>query len=746
MRLSAERLSGNVENAIGAVEIPVGVAGPLLFVGERARGVVFAPMATTEGALVASAARGATALTRAGGVRTRVTGQRMTRAPAFEFADVRDAMAFGAWIAEQLDRLRALTREVSSHAELREVLPVVAGSVAHVTFVYTTGDAAGQNMTTATTWHACQWVLAELRATNRAPVRFLIDGNASSDKKVHCAGPAHARGTAVTAEATIDDETLERSLKVPSRELLAAWAIVRSGASQARMLTANVNIANVIAAMFVATGQDVACVHESALGDLHLSATQGGVRARLSLHGLVIGTVGGGTGLPAQRALLEMMGCTGEHSGAKLAEIIAGFCLALELSTLAAIATGEFASAHERLGRNRPVRPLSTHDLTPAFFERGLERALGRPAQITSVDTIESEAGASILGELTARRFTRDVGVFHRRLRHERGSTDVVLKVKPLDSEVELMMQGLASSCGPEVGAAWRQFGRGAGFAECHRRELAVYAQTDPRFTRHVPRVYDVVCDESRETYALVIERLHGDVRLMDSADDPSAWTESDIEAAVRGAGALHAIWLGRERELLAMPWIGVAPTAERMGAMRPLWSALASHAAEEFPALMPEWELARHERLLAEMPSWWDRTERMPRTLAHNDFNPRNLVIRGRDGVSTLCVYDWELATLQLPQHDVAELLAFVLSPSATRESVAHLVELHRRAVGEAGGPADVPNAATWREGFALAARDLLMNRMGLYLMGHTQRQYRFLPRVLETLRHLIALDLESL
>ena len=469
------------------------------------------------------------------------------------------------------------------------------------------------------------------------------------------------------------------------------------------------------------------------------------MRAHLSLHGLVIGTVGGGTGLPAQRALLEMMGCTGDGSAAKLAEVIAGYCLALELSTLAAIATGEFASAHERLGRNRPVRSLSQRELTPSFFEPGLQRAFGRAVKVTAVDPIDSGAGASILGELAARRFTRDVGVHHRRLHHGRGSTDVVVKIKPLDTEIELMMQGLASSCGPAVAAAWRQFGHDAGFARCHQRELAVYAQTDPRFTRHVPKVYDIVCDESSETHALVLERLHDGVHLMDSADDPSGWTESALEAALRGAGALHAIWLGRERELLAAPWLGIPPTAERMCAMRPLWTALASHAAEEFPALVPEWELAWHRRLLADMPRWWRRIERMPRTLAHNDFNPRNLGIRGTDGVSALCVYDWELATLQLPQHDVAELLAFVLSPRATRDTVAQLVELHRRAVIESGA-ATVPDAATWREGFALAARDLLVNRMGLYLMGHTQRQYRFLPRVLDTLRHLIALDLESL
>jgi hydroxymethylglutaryl-CoA reductase (NADPH) len=746
MRMVADRLSGNIENAIGAVEVPVGLAGPLLFAGEDARGVIFAPMATTEGALVASAARGATAITRAGGVRTRVVAQRMTRAPAFEFASVREAMEFGGWIGEQMDQLRARAREVSRHAELTTVEPIVAGNVAHVVFTYTTGDAAGQNMTTATTWHACQWILEQLRVTDRTPRRFLIEGNASSDKKVRLHAAGNGRGCSVGAECDIDEATLARSLKVRADDLVAAWAILRSGAQCAGMVTPNVNVANVIAAIFTATGQDIACVHESALGELEIFRRGDGISARLSLHGLVVGTVGGGTGLPAQRALLEMMGCTGEGSVRRLAEIIGGYCLALELSTLAAIATGEFASAHERLGRNRPVRALTEQELVPAFFERGLRRVMGSAVRVDRVEIIGEGAGASILGELAARRFSRTIGVFHRRLHHGRCSSDVIVKVKPLDAEVELMLQGLATSCGPEVAAGWARFGRQAGFAGSHRRELAIYEQSDPRFVRHVPAVYDLLRDDSRETHVLVLERLHGKVRLMDSADDPSGWSGSDIEAAVRGAGALHAIWLGRERELLAQPWLGVAPTAEGMCAMRPLWSALADHAADEFPALMPECELAPHRALLAGMPAWWGRLERMPRTLIHNDFNPRNIALRGTDGVSTLCAYDWELATLHLPQHDVAELLAFVLSPTATREEVAHWVELHRRAVIDAVRGSVVPDAATWREGFALAARDLLVNRMALYLMGHTQRHYAFLPRTLETLRHLISLDVEAL
>jgi NADP-dependent 3-hydroxy-3-methylglutaryl-CoA reductase len=750
MRLAADRLSGNVENAIGAVEIPVGVAGPLLFRGGAARGVVYAPLATTEGALVASASRGASALTAAGGVVTRVTAQRMTRAPAFEFAARGEALAFAAWIARQLPALRARVRAVSAHARLTGVEPVVAGSVVHVLFAYTTGDAAGQNMTTATTWHAARWVLDALPALGLTPRRFLIEGNLSSDKKVNLAALCGAgRGYAVRAGCRVSDRALRRWLKVGADELLAAHAIVLGGSERARMVGHNVNVANVVAGVFAATGQDVASVHESALGELSIEPAPGGVRARLVLPGLVLGTVGGGTHLPAQRALLEMMGCAGDGGGRRLAEVVAGFCLALDLSTLAAVATGEFAAAHERLGRNRPLPPLDTGGLGPAFFAPGLRRALASPAlAVDRVETLDAGPGAGIVGELAARRTGRAVGVLHRRLHHAGGPTDVVVKLKPTDAEVRLAMQTAAAACGPRVGGAFARHHAALGFSGCHLRELAVYAQTDPRFTAHAPRVYDVVRDDARATYALVLERLGPGVRLLDSADDPAGWGAREVEAAMCGLGALHAIWLGREAELGRRPWIGVPPTAARMAEARPLWDALADHAAEAFPALMGAPELRRHRALVAALPDWWAQVEAMPRTLAHNDCNPRNVALRdpapgdaGRP--PTLCAYDWELATVHLPQRDAAELLAFVLSPAAGRAEVLHHVERHRRATAEAGAP--VPNAAAWRAGFALALRDLLVHRFALYLMGHGVRHYAFLERALGTLRHLIDLELET-
>lgn len=742
MRLVPERLTGNIENMIGAVEVPVGLAGPLLIHGGDGANIVYAPFATTEGALVASACRGATAVTRAGGVTVSVLRQRMTRAPAFELESHRDAERFASWLGKQVETMRTKCHDVSRHAELRDVTIVVDDAVVHALFIYATGEAAGQNMTTATTWHCCQWIIAQLPLVGISLTRFVIDGNMSADKKVSLEASEWGRGTAVIAECVLDAESVVEGLKVQPRELLAVHEICRSGARHARIVAHNVNVANVVAAIFTATGQDIASVHESSLGSLELLAEGTGVRARLFLPGLVVGTVGGGTHLAPQRALLEMMGCSGEGSSGRLAEIIAGFCLALDLSTLAAIATGEFAVAHERLGRNRPVRTFSDADLDAAFFARALRRSLDAPdLRVDWVERLDAGTGSSILTELTARRLGKNVGLHHRRVHHDRGHTDMVVKVKPLDAEVMLMTQTLAAGCGERVARAHARFRADTGFALCHLRELAVYGQSDPRFVQHVPRVHDIHRDDAREAYVLVLERL-SDLRLMDSADDPSGWTTSDIETAIRGIGTVHSIWMGRDRELRREPWIGLPPSAKGMATMQPLWHALAEHAALEFPSLVTDEHLREHRSLVDTLPQWWGRLEAMPRTLIHNDFNPRNIGIRGSGSDARLCAYDWELATIHVPQHDIAELLAFVLSPAADAREVEHYVELHRRAVAEAG--AAVPGAREWRAGFALAARDLLINRFGLYLMGYTVHQWDFVNRALATLRALIALNLE--
>jgi hydroxymethylglutaryl-CoA reductase (NADPH) len=426
---------------------------------------------------------------------------------------------------------------------------------------------------------------------------------------------------------------------------------------------------------------------------------------------------------------------------------VAGFCLALDLSTLSAVASGQFASAHERLGRNRPVDFFAAKDLTPAFFTPGVRRIHDDP-QLTVVGLEETTAnlGSSIVTELSGRAVSKMVGFFPYRVTSTRPGDqtpvgdDVLVKVKPLDEEVILMVNRLASMCGPRVANAHNKAKHRTGFKGCHIRELAVYSQTDPRFVNHAPLAYQTYGDDKREAYVLVLERLVG-VTHMDLADDPSKWNGDAIQRALTGIAEVHSIWMGREKELLAMPWIGEPHTSRSMHALRDLWGSLATHAASEFPELVTPERLELLQRFTRSVAHWWPELETMHRTLIHGDFNPRNVCLR--DG--RLCAYDWELATVQVPQHDMAEFLAFVLPPDVEQSNVEAWVSFCQSATERAVGFRF--DANEYRRGFVLSLRDLAINRLLLYLMAHTFKQYNFLPRLTHTLfRMLEVLDTQDI
>jgi len=745
-RVHPERLTSNVENMIGTIEVPVGLAGPLLFRGKQAQGLIYGPLATTEGTLVASCSRGAMAMTRSGGVATRVINQRMMRVPLFTTTNMDGAFTLANWIRDHVDELREQVRMVSRHAQLVTVEPSIIGCMVHVHFTYETGDAAGQNMTTACTWQACQWVLQQIKHLRGVEVTdFIIEANMSGDKKVTFQSFISGRGIRVAAECILDAEVMRKTLKIEPRQLVQAYHGVLAGSISVGMIGFNIDVSNIIAAIFAATGQDIACVHESSVAQLHLEEVDGGMHASLMLPSLIIGTVGGGTHLPGQHDLLEMLGCAGAGKVYRLAEIIAGYCLALDLSTLSAVATGEFASAHERLGRNRPVEWFGRGDLTPSFFETGFRKAIGEPElEVTDIEPISMQMGSSVITELTARKVDKLVGHIPLQIRYgtptASGAADVVVKVKPLDEEVILMVNSLAAMCGFKLAAAHAKFKNDTGMANCHVREIGVYEQTDPRFTRHVPRVYGTLVDHSREAYVVVLEKLQNMV-LLDTADHVRGWTRRNVEIALRGIAEVHSIWYGREEELLAQDWLGTPPSAATMVRMNPLWDALAVHAHEEFPELVNLKRLHQLKSYVRTLDRWWPTIERMPRTLVHNDFNPRNVALRDDGSERRRCAYDWELATLHLPQHDLAEFLAFVLQPGVAKRHVNHLVEVHRQALEQAAGVAI--DRDEWRRGYRLALKDLAINRFGLYLMAHTFRHYGFMERAVNSLWWLISLEM---
>ncbi len=739
--LDPKALVSNIEALIGSVEIPVGVAGPLLINGEHAHGMYYAPMATTEGALLASVTRGATAISRSGGVNCRVLSQRMLRVPVFTLSDLDSAFFFADWIQRHFDEISQQTKRYSNYADLQSLDCHVLGRSVYVRFSYMTGDASGQNMTTTCTWQACQWIMSEMERFEEVKFEnFLVESNLSNDKKVTYESFLKGRGTRVLAECTLTREICEQVLKVTPKQLYAAFNSFIGGSLASGMVGININIANVIAAIFTATGQDIACVHESSIGQLHMDLIdEDTLYATMMLPSLVVGSVGGGTNLPQQRECLEMINSAGANNSRRLAEIIGGFCLALDLSTLSAIASDQFARAHEKLGRNRPVNWLKQKDLDIEFFNKVLAKHLEQAnTKVSSIQYQENvETGSSIITELTSHKINKLVGLFPYKLKLDETAEplDVMLKVKPLDDEVILMLNSMASMCDPRLAQAYNKFKDQLGFKDCHTRELALMSLTDERFTSIAPKVYGTLADPERELYAIVEERLTN-MELMDSADDTSKWTPQHIKAAISGIAGFHSIWYDNEEKIKSATFVSHAPNKASMMEKMQLWELLGAHVREEYPQLFSEQDMILHRQRVYDIENWYTEIENMPKTIIHNDFNPRNIAFRVENGKPKLCAYDWELATVHLPQHDLAELLGFTLFDSVSEEQILEYLEWHRTELERFSGKHI--DADEWRRGYHLCIYDLLMNRIMMYGMAHTFRHYKFIERVAKTMRHL--------
>jgi hydroxymethylglutaryl-CoA reductase (NADPH) len=341
---------GNIENFTGVAQVPLGFAGPILVRGEHADGEFVVPMATTEGTLIASYNRGIKVLNLAGGTLVTVSGDSMQRAPVFEFESAREARDFKAWCEERVEAIRTAAEATSSVAKLRYVEAYLVNRQTYLRFNYTTGDAAGQNMVGRATFAACQWILA-----NNDTIRgFYLEANLATDKKHSHINVMKTRGKRVTAECTIPRELLVEHMRVRPEQLdhharLGTMGTLLSGASNN-----GCHSPNGIAAMFIATGQDVANVAESSAALLYSEVTpEGDLYLSVTIPSLIVATHGGGTKLATQQECLRVMGCTGRGSVHKLAEIMGAVVLAGELSLGAAISSLDWVSSHERLGRNR---------------------------------------------------------------------------------------------------------------------------------------------------------------------------------------------------------------------------------------------------------------------------------------------------------------------------------------------------------------------------------------------------------
>jgi hydroxymethylglutaryl-CoA reductase (NADPH) len=341
----------NIENFVGTVKVPVGLAGPLRVNGLFAQGDYFVPLATTEAALVASYSRGAQLITAAGGASVALLAEGVTRAPGFEFESVNHAGAFVDWVLENLGPIRAAAEATTSHGKLIDVRVTMEGNHVYLGFDYFTGDASGQNMVTVATQAAVDLIVATSPVTPRFSI---VEANLSGDKKATAISFTSVRGKKATAETTIPAELVHERLRATPSQMVECWRMAAIGSVLSGTIGAQGHFANGLAALYIACGQDAACVAESATGVTRMEVTpDGSLYASATLPNLMVGTVGGGTKLPSQKACLDIMGLSGEGHARALAEIAAALVLAGELSINGALVAGDFAKAHKLLARRR---------------------------------------------------------------------------------------------------------------------------------------------------------------------------------------------------------------------------------------------------------------------------------------------------------------------------------------------------------------------------------------------------------
>lgn len=341
----------NIENFIGTVKVPIGLAGPLRVNGVFARGDYYIPLATTEAALVASYSRGCQLLSEAGGCTAILLNEGVSRAPGYAFRTLAECGQFVLWATAQVEEFRRQAESTTRHGKLSDVRITIEGNHVYLNFEFTTGDAAGQNMVTLATEAICAYI------EQHSPVQpqyHFVEANLSGDKKASAQSFLLVRGKKVSAEAILPAELVQKRLHTTPEHMVNYWRMAAMGGVLSGTMGVQGHYANGLAAFYLACGQDVACVAESAVGVTRFEVTpSGALYASVTLPSVLVGSVGGGTGLPSQKAALAILGLGGPGKAQALAEVVAGLCLGGELSIIGAICSGDFSRAHRLLARGK---------------------------------------------------------------------------------------------------------------------------------------------------------------------------------------------------------------------------------------------------------------------------------------------------------------------------------------------------------------------------------------------------------
>lgn len=348
------------ENMIGVTQIPLGIAGPLqlkLTIRQHPQPTTYyIPLATTEGAIVASVNRGCKAITESGGVNTYVEEVGATRGPVFKVSSISEGLKLKKWLDDHFSDLAKVGEKTSRHLRLKKLGTRIVGKYVYIRLYFSTGEAMGMNMATIGATHICEYIEQKTKA-----VCISVAGNFDIDKKPAWLNVISGRGKRVWAEAVISSSVLKKVLKTDAQSIYQVWLGKNMlGSAMSGSLGFNAHFANVLAALFLATGQDVAHTVEGSMG---ITTTEiinkENLYISVYIPSLMIGTIGGGTSLGTQKEALSILGLKESLlSKDQFAQICAGAVLGGEISLLASLAEGSLSYAHQKLARGRVLKKL----------------------------------------------------------------------------------------------------------------------------------------------------------------------------------------------------------------------------------------------------------------------------------------------------------------------------------------------------------------------------------------------------
>ena len=706
--LDGLNLKGNIESYAGSISIPMGICGPLKINEKGDTEELYIPIATSEGALVSSITRGALAVSLCGGFKAKVTRKRMYRAPVFTFEDIDHADEFNSWLEENFDTIKSITKKYSNFADLKKIKTTLIGRNVHAKFIYECADASGQNMTTVCTWQSCLWIKEELLTSKIKLIEFFLEGNGSSDKKVSVGSAMQTRGTYVTAECVITEKVLKRILKTSSTDLINLYLRSLPITRLEGMTGYNVNVANAVAAIFASTGQDLACIHESSTAVLNFEKHEKGLYVSLTLPSLVIGTVGGGTGLGHYKNCLQTIGCAGAGKVERFAKIIAGAALSLELSTMSAICGGQFAYAHDKLGRNNPKDQLKTKDITKEFIKENFTDQSDIVKESQTIEhNVKTNIENGIITEATSRVVNKSLGFTALDIDED---NKVILKSKPLDTDVIAGFAAIAGFADSDIRRKFLKTIRDNEFTKCHIREIEAYRMVSKEFSRYMPTLHGTYINTQKEAYLLLLENLnHSQVELMNTEASPELWITSTRELIYEAISKVHTNFLESEEvkdSSLNLGKINVDSDLTK--------SIILYIRAQRYISAETEEKL---EAILSDFKNWSKIINEGPKTLIHNDFNPRNICFKkGRP-----CFYDWELSRFNSPYRDLVEFMSFTTPTDEIESDIETFfakdsIELTRQEK---------------LENMLACANEYLLNRVLFYYVGHSVSEYAFMPNI---------------